>query len=120
MLVAYEIYRQVNRYGRPAGLLGRGESGIEIIIAVAYQVYCLGLSINNAAEQQLGDDALARKTGRASKTPAGAKRRSVISSVLQSIGKQVENFTLASVIKEANDWLAKGRSCFAAQITAGA
>lgn len=73
---------------------------------------------NNAAERQLRDDALARKTGRTSKTPAGAKRRSVISSVLQSIGKQVENFTLASVIKEANDWLAKGRSCFAEQIEA--
>lgn len=71
---------------------------------------------NNAAERQLRDDALARKTGRTSKTPAGAKRRSVISSVLQSIGKQVENFTLASVIKEANNWLAKGRSRFAEQI----
>jgi len=71
---------------------------------------------NNAAERQLRDDALARKTGRTSKTPAGAKRRSVISSVLQSIGKQLESFTLESVIKEASRWLEKGRSCFADQI----
>jgi transposase len=71
---------------------------------------------NNAAERQLRDDALARKTGRTSKTPAGAKRRSVISSVLQSIGKQVGSFTLDSVITEASRWLHKGRSCFAEQI----
>ncbi len=48
VLVAYEIYRHGNRYGKPAGLIGRGAFGIEIIIAVAYQVYCLGLSIDKA------------------------------------------------------------------------
>ena len=71
---------------------------------------------NNTAERQLRDDAMARKTGRTSKTPAGAKRRSVISSVLQSIGKQLENFTLESVIAEVNRWLHVGRSCFADQL----
>jgi uncharacterized small protein (DUF1192 family) len=71
---------------------------------------------NNAAERQLRDDATARKTGRTSKTPTGAKRRSVISSVLQSIGKQVEHFTLESVITEANRWLSDGKSCFAKQV----
>jgi hypothetical protein len=50
VLVACEIYRQGNRDGKPAGLLGRGEFGIEIIIAVAYQVYCLGLSIDKACK----------------------------------------------------------------------
>lgn len=73
---------------------------------------------NNAAERQLRDDATARKTGRTSKTPAGARRRSVISSVLQSIGKQLDCFTLESVIGEANRWLEVGRSCFADQIEA--
>jgi len=71
---------------------------------------------NNAAERQLRDDALARKTGRTSKTPRGAKRRSIISSVLQSIGKQLEAFSLAAVISEAHRWLSAGRSCFAEQI----
>lgn len=71
---------------------------------------------NNAAERQLRDDAMARKTGRTSKTPAGAKRRSVISSVLQSIGKQLEEFTLEKVIAEANRWLSEGQSCFAEQV----
>ena len=66
--------------------------------------------------RQLRDDALARKTGRTSKTPTGAKRRSIISSVLQSIGKQVEEFTLESVIAQATKWLKEGTSCFARQV----
>lgn len=67
---------------------------------------------NNVSERQLRDDAMARKTGRTSKTTTGAKRQSIISSVLQSIGKQLEAFTLASVIAEATRWLQLGRSCF--------
>lgn len=71
---------------------------------------------NNAAERQLRDDATARKTCRTSKTPQGAKRRSVIASVLQSIGKQLNRFTLEAVITEAARWLADGKSCFAKQV----
>lgn len=71
---------------------------------------------NNAAERQLRDDALARKTGRTSKTPRGAKRRSIITSVLQSIGKQLDQFSLAAVIAEASRRLSARRSCFAEQI----
>lgn len=73
---------------------------------------------NNASERQLRDDALARKTCRTSKTAQGAKRRSIISSVLQSIGKQLETFTLESVIDEAKRWLSAGQSCFQAQVEA--
>lgn len=69
---------------------------------------------NNASERELRDDAMARRTGRTSKTPAGAKRRSIISSVLRSIGKQVEVFTLASVIAEVKQWIIRGKSCFEA------
>lgn len=67
---------------------------------------------NNASERELRDDATARRTGRTSKTPAGAKRRSIISSVLRSIGKQVEVFTLASVIAEVKQWMIRGKSSF--------
>lgn len=70
---------------------------------------------NNAAERQLRDDAMARKTGRTSKTPKGAKRRSIISSVLQSIGKNIGTFTLSAVIAEVQRWLEIGESSFAAQ-----
>ena len=73
---------------------------------------------NNAAERQLRGDALARKTDRTSKTTRGAKRRSVISSVLQSIGKQLPNFTLESVICEAQRWLVDGTSCFQKEVQA--
>jgi len=73
---------------------------------------------NNAAERELRDSATARKTGRTSKTPSGAKRRSVITSVLQSIGKQLKEFTLGSVIQEVNRWVERGRSCFNDQVRA--
>ena len=47
VLVAYEIYRgPKHQYGKIPGLLGRGEFGIEIIIAIAYQVYIVGLSFD--------------------------------------------------------------------------
>jgi hypothetical protein len=71
---------------------------------------------NNASERQLRDDAMARKTGRTSKTPQGAKRRSIISSVLQSIGKQLESFTLERVILEIKAWMHRGRSNFREQV----
>lgn len=67
---------------------------------------------NNASERQLRGDALARKTGRTSKTPFGAKRQSVISSVLQSIGKQLGALTLNGVIAEVQNWIDEGKSCF--------
>ena len=67
---------------------------------------------NNASERQLRPDATARATGRTSKTPWGAKRRSIISSVLQSIGKHVTSFTLENVIQEVKRWMTRGRSCF--------
>lgn len=47
VLVAYEIYRGPgNRYGVISGVQGRSEFGIEIVIAIAYQVYVIGLSFD--------------------------------------------------------------------------
>lgn len=49
VLVAYHIYRgKKNRYGQIAGVIGRSEFGIEIVLAVAYPVYILGLSFDKA------------------------------------------------------------------------
>lgn len=67
---------------------------------------------NNVSERQLRGDALARRTGRTNKTARGAKRQSIISSVLQSIGKQLTEFRLQSVIDEVARWTAVGQSCF--------
>lgn len=47
VLVAYEVYRGPgNQYGRIPGVLGRSEFGIEITIAIAFQVYVVGLSFD--------------------------------------------------------------------------
>lgn len=45
VLVAYEVYRgPKNQFGKIPGTLGRSEFGIEIVMAIAYQVYVVGLS----------------------------------------------------------------------------
>lgn len=67
---------------------------------------------NNASERQLRSSAMARRTGRTSKTPRGSKRQSILESVIESIGKQLKDFNLASVIDEVKRWTAVGQSCF--------
>jgi transposase len=57
--------------------------------------------------------ALDRKTGRTSKTAAGAHRRSVIVSVLESLRVNLEEFTLSSVVAEVVRWMEEGLSRFA-------
>lgn len=69
---------------------------------------------NNESERTLRGAAEARKTGRTSKTVAGARRRTVIVSVLESIRPQLPKFTLASVIDEIRRWADAGQSCFTA------
>jgi hypothetical protein len=68
---------------------------------------------NNEAERTLRSPAQARDTGRTNKTPHGARRQTVIVSVLQSLRQYLSAFTLPSVIKEVAQWLKAGRSCFA-------
>jgi hypothetical protein len=47
VLVAYEIYRGPNsQYGKVPGVFGRSEFGAEIVLAIAYQVYLVGLSFD--------------------------------------------------------------------------
>jgi hypothetical protein len=72
---------------------------------------------NNEAERTLRGAAEARKTGRTSKTPAGARRRTVIVSVLESLRQHLRAFTLQAVIAEVLHWSAAGRSCFARLLT---
>ena len=73
---------------------------------------------NNVSERGLRGPALDRKTGRASKTAAGAARRSVIQSVLESLRKSLPEFTLPAVITETTRWLTSGLSLFRNQLTA--
>jgi hypothetical protein len=68
---------------------------------------------NNEAERTLRSPAQARDTGRTSKTVVGARRQTVIVSVLESLRQHLSTFTLSSVIQEIRHWLETGRSCFA-------
>ena len=67
---------------------------------------------NNESERALRDAAMARKTGRTNKTPRGARRQTVLTSVLESLRLQLSCFTLSSVIEEIERWSTRGRSCF--------
>src|SRR5271157_4326645 len=68
---------------------------------------------NNEAERSLRSPAQARGTGRTNKTVAGARRQTVIVSVLESLRQHLPSFTLSSVIEEIRRWSKTGRSCFA-------
>lgn len=68
---------------------------------------------NNEAERTLRSPAQARITGRTNKTPHGARRQTVIVSVLESLRVHLSTFTLSSVIQEVQHWFDTGRSCFA-------
>ena len=67
---------------------------------------------NNEAERTLRGAAQARKTGRTSKTLRGARRQTVIVSVLESLRVHLATFTLSSVIDEVRRWCNTGQSCF--------
>src|SRR6202521_1314109 len=67
---------------------------------------------NNEAERTLRGAAEARKTGRTNKSGDGARRQTVLTSVLESLRLYLPTFTLVSVIEELNRWWASGRSCF--------
>ncbi|MDA1165428.1 MAG: transposase [Planctomycetota bacterium] len=67
---------------------------------------------NNESERTLRDAASDRKTGRTSKTIRGARRRTVLTSVLESLRLSLPDFTLNHVHEEVAHWLTTGRSRF--------
>jgi transposase len=69
---------------------------------------------NNEAERTLRNPAAARQTGRTSKTIAGARRQTILTSVLESLRLYLPTFTLSSVLAEIERWIDQGRSCFTA------
>jgi len=70
---------------------------------------------NNGMERQLRSPAQDRKAGRTNQTAAGAHRRSVIVSVLESLRANLEKFNLAAVLEEVGNWMQEGISLFARQ-----
>jgi hypothetical protein len=67
---------------------------------------------NNEAERSLRNPAQARKTGRTNKTKDGARRQSIVTTVLESLRVYLPTFTLASVVTELQRWTESGWSCF--------
>jgi hypothetical protein len=67
---------------------------------------------NNEAERTLRNPAEARKTGRTNKTLVGARRQTILVSVLESLRLYLPTFTLTSVLDEINGWCQAGQSCF--------
>jgi transposase len=68
---------------------------------------------NNEAERTLRGAAQARLTGRTNKTLNGARRQTILTSVLESLRLYLPTFTLSTVLDELKRWWATGRSCFA-------
>ena len=68
---------------------------------------------NNEAERTLRNPSEARKTGRTNKSFVGARCRTILTSVLESLRLYLPKFTLATVIAEVQRWATQGRSCFA-------
>jgi hypothetical protein len=70
---------------------------------------------NNLPERLQRSPAQDREAGRTSKTAAGAHRRSVIVSVLESLRVNLAEFTLDSVLEEVRRWMEEGVSLFTRQ-----
>lgn len=71
---------------------------------------------NIEAEGTLRSAAEARKTGRTGKTLRGARRQTILISVLESLRQQLATSTLSSVINEILHWSHAGLSCFAKRL----
>jgi hypothetical protein len=69
-------------------------------------------STNNEAERGLRNTATARKTGRTNKSSRGARRQTVLTSMLETLRLHLPCFTLSSVIEEIERWSTRGRSRF--------
>ena len=71
---------------------------------------------NNESERTLRPPAEARKTGRTNKTAAGARRQTILTSVLQSLRLYLPTFTLTTVLEEIQRWIEQGQSCFETEL----
>lgn len=77
-----------------------------------YAIYPEVGGTNNESERELRDPAQDRATGQTNKTASGARRRTVITSVLNSLQLYISQFTLQTVLTELTRWQQQGISCF--------
>lgn len=67
---------------------------------------------NNRSERNVRREAEIRKGGRTSKSDNGAKRRSIIMTVLATLNTRLEKFTLDKLLTEVTGWIDVGLSMF--------
>ena len=87
---------------------------------LADNVHCLFVFVehpeveptNNRSERNARREAEIRKGARTSKTDSGAKRRSIIVTVLASLQTRIAKFTLANMLAEVGRWMDTGKSLF--------
>jgi hypothetical protein len=67
---------------------------------------------NNRSERAARPEALARKSARTSKSDKGAKRRGVIMTVLASMRKRMQHFSLANIVAAVQESIQTGIALF--------
>jgi hypothetical protein len=72
---------------------------------------------NNRSERNVRREAEIRKGGRTSKSDAGAKRRSILMTVLETLNTRFEKFTLQHLLAEVQRWIEMGCSLFQLELT---
>jgi hypothetical protein len=71
---------------------------------------------NNESERTLRNPARNRRTDQTTRSIRGARRRTILTSVLESLRTQLPKFDLRSVLAEVSDWFQSGVSCFGRMI----
>lgn len=71
---------------------------------------------NNRSERNVRREAEIRKGGRTSKTDHGAKRRSIIMTVLATLNTRFKKFTLDKLLTEVARWIDVGLSMFQVEL----
>lgn len=72
---------------------------------------------NNRSERNVRREAEVRKGGRTSKSQAGAKRRSILMTVLATLNTRFPKFTLEQLLTEVQGWVTEGCSLFQAELS---
>ena len=67
---------------------------------------------NNRSERNARREAEIRKGARTNKTDRGAKRRSIVVTVLASLRTRITRFTLSNMLAEVGRWVDTGKSLF--------
>ena len=102
------------------------ETFILLQLELTDNVHCLFVFVeqpeveptNNRSERNARREAEIRQGARTSKTDSGAKRRSIIVTVLASLQTRIARFTLANMLAEVGRWLDTGKSLFELELEA--